>query len=97
MFGNDLGLGASTRLRAAKAQLDSCDGYVVLVVDPQTEEIDAHGPYEGLAATHRAAQLRAEFDDDGLGDVQVAVVRLHIPADSRSGTGEALRQARPVR
>lgn len=94
MFGESPG--ASTRLHAAQAELDTCDGYVVLVVDPQTEEIDAHGPFDGITATHEAAQRRAEFDGDGLGDVQVAVVRLHVPAESRSATGPAPRRVRPA-
>jgi hypothetical protein len=46
-------------------------------VDPQTGEVDAHGPYDGMAATLKADQLRHEFDEGGLTDVSVGVVRLH--------------------
>src|SRR3712207_7563815 len=53
----------------------SCDGYVVLAVDPQTGEVDAHGPYDGLTATVKADQLRRDFDRGGLEDVEVGVVR----------------------
>lgn len=65
------------RLIAAAEQLTHCDGYVVLAVDPQTGEIDAHGPFDGLTATIKADQLRRDFDHGGLEDVTVGVVRLH--------------------
>lgn len=61
-------------------ELDACDGYIVLVVDPQTDEADAHGPYDGLAATGAADRFRRDFDSAGLPDVQVTVTRLHRPA-----------------
>ena len=67
-------------LLEAAADLDECDGYVVLVFDPQTGEMDAHGPYEGVAATLRAEELRRNFDEDDLPDVVVRVSRLHLPA-----------------
>lgn len=69
----------SAALLAAATDLDECDGYVVLVFDPQTGELDAHGPYEGVAATFRAEEMRREFDSDGLRDVMVRVSRLHEP------------------
>ena len=56
-----------------------CDGYVVLVADPETGEADAHGPYDGLGATRHAQQLRSDFDHAELGDVLVRIVRLHRP------------------
>jgi|GEM_PF-2065405 len=64
-------------LVAAAEKLTRCDGYVVLAVDPQTGEIDAHGPFDGLTATVKADQLRRDFDRGGLEDVTVGVVRLH--------------------
>lgn len=69
----------SAALFAAAEDLDQCDGYVVLVFDPQTGELDAHGPYEGVAATFRADEMRREFDGDGLRDVIVRLSRLHEP------------------
>lgn len=69
----------SAVLLAAAADLDECDGYVVLVFDPETGELDAHGPYEGVAATLRAEEMRREFDEDGLRDVLIRVSRLHRP------------------
>lgn len=69
----------SAALLAAAADLDECDGYVVLVFDPETSEVDAHGPYDGIGATMRAESLRQEFDGDGLRDVVVRVSRLHSP------------------
>ena len=69
----------SAALLAAAADLDECDGYVVLVFDPETGEMDAHGPYEGVEATLRAEEMRREFDDDGLPDVLVRISRLHQP------------------
>jgi hypothetical protein len=44
---------------------------------PQTGEVDAHGPFDGLTATIKADQLRRDFDRGGLEDVTVGVVRLH--------------------
>jgi hypothetical protein len=69
----------SAVLLAAAADLDECDGYVVLVFDPETGELDAHGPYEGVEATLRAEEMRREFDEDGLRDVLIRVSRLHRP------------------
>lgn len=69
----------SAALLAAAADLDECDGYVVLVFDPVTGEMDAHGPYEGVAATVRAEELRRTFDSDDLNDVVIRVSRLHLP------------------
>jgi hypothetical protein len=60
-------------------ELNACDGYVVLVVDPETGEADAHGPYDGLNATVVADRLRTDLDRDDLADVAVAVTRLHRP------------------
>jgi hypothetical protein len=65
------------------AELDACDHYIVLVVDPQTQESDAHGPYDGLHATDAADRIRRNFDNDGLFDVLVSVCRLHEPAEAK--------------
>jgi hypothetical protein len=70
-------------LSAAVEQLQKCDGYIVLSLDPQTGEIDAHGPYDGLVATLTAGRKRQEFDDGELHDVHVGVVRLHSPHTAR--------------
>ena len=69
--------GESTDLMVAMAALDRCDGYVILLSDPQTDEIDVLGPHDGLQATVHADRLRREMDRDGLHDVVVRVVRLH--------------------
>ena len=68
-------------LVAAAEKLTQCDGYIVLAVDPQTGEVDAHGPFDGLMATVKADQLRRDFDRGGLEDVTVGVVRLHSPPE----------------
>jgi hypothetical protein len=60
-------------------ELNACDGYVVLVVDPETGEADAHGPYDGLNATVVADRLRTDLDRDDLADVAVGVTRLYRP------------------
>ena len=64
------------------AALDDCDGYVVLMVDPQTAEVDAHGPFGGPDAAVAAESLRSSLDSEGLGDVVVRIVRLHLPSGS---------------
>lgn len=61
----------------AEAALDDCDGYVVVAVDPQTGEVDAHGPYAGLGALHAAEDMRATFLREDLDDVVVRIVRWH--------------------
>ncbi|MEJ2868945.1 hypothetical protein WCD74_14325 [Actinomycetospora sp. OC33-EN08] len=66
----------------ALAALDECDGYVVLMVDPQTSEVDAHGPYGGPEAAIAADSLRTSLTAEGLEDVVVRIVRLHLPADA---------------
>jgi hypothetical protein len=62
------------------AELDACDSYIVLVTDPQTRESDAHGPYAGPIAVCIADGFRRDFNEGGLGDVEVRVTRLHPPA-----------------
>jgi hypothetical protein len=69
------------------AELYRCETFAVLVVDPATGEVDAHGPYDGLAATVRADGLRAELDADGLSDVLVGVTRLHLTEPSSAEPG----------
>ena len=64
----------------AQAELDACDGYVVLAVDPQTGEVDAHGPFRGLDALEAAESMRATLDREDLTDVVVRVVRWHQEA-----------------
>lgn len=62
---------------AATEELLRCDGYLVIVVYPQTAHVEAHGPYDGLAATATADRMRGELDRGGLYDSAVGVVRLH--------------------
>jgi hypothetical protein len=71
------------------AELYRCETFAVLVVDPATGEVDAHGPYDGLAATMRADGLRAELDADGLSDVLVGVTRLHLTGPPGAGGADA--------
>lgn len=70
--------------------LSRCPSYAVLVVDTETLEVDAYGPYDGLGATVAADRFRIELDAEGLREVIVGVSRLHGPADSgtRRTTGE---------
>ncbi len=63
----------------AVAALDECDGYVVLMIDPQTAEVDAHGPFGGPEAAVAADALRTSLDSEDLADVAVRIVRLHLP------------------
>ena len=46
--------------------LSRCWGYAVLVVDTETLEVDAYGPYDGLGATVAADRFRNELDAEGL-------------------------------
>lgn len=69
----------SVALHERAATLDDCDGYVVLMIDPITAAIDAHGPYTGFQALHDAEHRRTELDSEGLTEVAVTVVRLHHP------------------
>jgi hypothetical protein len=67
------------------AELDACDGYVVLVRDAQTGETDAHGPFDdGLDALGAAERTRLEFDRDEVDDIQVTITRLHLPEGRRA-------------
>jgi hypothetical protein len=63
----------------AVAALDECDGYVVLMIDPQTGEVDASGPFGGPDAVVAAEALRTSLDSEDLADVVVRIVRLHLP------------------
>lgn len=66
-------------IRDRLAGLDDRQAYIVLVVDPDTKEADAHGPYTGLDALCVADTFRRDLDAAGLGDVLVDVTRLHLP------------------
>lgn len=78
--GSDLGIGLpDVDWVDAEAGLDGCDGYLVMVVDPQTGEVDAHGPYTGVRALHAADETRTRFDREELDDVVVRIVRYHRP------------------
>ena len=59
------------------AELDACDGYIVLVRDAQTGETDAHGPFDGLGALCAADRSRLRFDLDEVEDIEVTITRLH--------------------
>jgi hypothetical protein len=68
---------AAANLIDAQCELDACDGYVVLAYDPQTGEVDAHGPFVGLHALDTAETMRLDLDREELEDVVVRVVRWH--------------------
>ena len=79
---SDTNVGSAVQMADQFASLYHCDGYVVLVADPETGEADAHGPYDGLGATRHAQRLRSDFDHAELDDVLVRIVRLHHPRSS---------------
>lgn len=68
--------------------------FVVVVVDPQTAEVDVYGPCTAPDATAEAREIRSDLDADGSGyaDVVVGVVPLHpdtadcVAASSRRTT-----------
>lgn len=74
---DDNGTPDEVTLVSAMETLSQCDGYAVLAGDPQTGEVDVHGPFDGLTATIEADRLRRDFDSGGLEDVRVDVVRWH--------------------
>jgi hypothetical protein len=51
--------------------------FIVLVVDPETGDLDSYGPYGYPAALAEASRRREEFDREELLDVLVVVVPLH--------------------
>ncbi|WP_018334097.1 hypothetical protein [Actinomycetospora chiangmaiensis] len=70
---------------AIEDRLDACDAYVVLVADPATGALDSYGPFDGPHALIDAERRRRDLDEGDLGDVNVAVVRHHLPMAPRSG------------
>lgn len=66
-------------------ELDRCDGYLVVVVDPQTQETDAYGPYDGITAIRCADRFRGDFDRAELPDVRITVTRFHRGATHQAG------------
>lgn len=60
--------------------------YAVLVVDPQTGEVDVYGPFDGHAAVVDAARRREEHDRADLEDVLIQVAPLQTPAALRHRT-----------
>jgi hypothetical protein len=69
--------------------LDNCDGYIVLVLDPDTHESDAHGPFSGIEAIHLADQFRRDFDSADLAEVEVTVTRWHRPTPTNDSDSVA--------
>ncbi|GAA4762054.1 hypothetical protein [Actinomycetospora chibensis] len=58
--------------------LDRCDGYVVLVVDPVTGESDCYGPFvEVTEAGQEVMRFREEFSLREFDEVLVELVRWH--------------------
>lgn len=70
---------------ALEDRLDACDAYVVLVADPATGAIDSYGPFDGPTALIDAERRRHDLDEGDLGDVDVAVVRHHLPEAHGAG------------
>ena len=66
-------------------RLDACDAYVVLVADPATGALDSYGPFDGPTALLDADRRRRGLDEGDLDDVNVAVVRHHLPAAEDPG------------
>lgn len=58
-------------------EIDACDGYLVVVSDPATGAVDAHGPFDGIGAAAEADRRRRELDAESLDDVVISVVRWH--------------------
>lgn len=72
----------STKRRSGESQF-----YVVVVADPSTGEIDAHGPSEGFEALCLAEEMRRDLDMMGLYDIKVRVVRLSAEPPAEPSTG----------
>jgi hypothetical protein len=72
----------SARRRSGESQ-----SYIVIVADPSTGEIDAHGPSEGIEALCLADEMRRDLDMMGLYDIKVRVVRLRMEPPAEPSTG----------
>ncbi|MHA6794916.1 hypothetical protein ACVGVM_15595 [Pseudonocardia bannensis] len=66
-------------LATATTALDTCDGYVVVVIDAVIGEADAYGPFTAAGACAEAERLRNEMGRGELGAVTVSVIGLHRP------------------
>lgn len=54
--------------------------YVILLIDPDTGDIEAYGPVDAAQAADLEALLRAEIlQSDELGEVGLLVLPLHVP------------------
>lgn len=56
------------------------EGFVVLMADPVTGEVDAFGPYAVATARAEVARRRTELVAEGLDEVLVLAVALNPPA-----------------
>ena len=65
------------RLLPSAEALEACDGWLVLVADPATGDLDTYGPYLHPGAARDAERRRRELDDEDLTDVVVTLVRWH--------------------
>lgn len=57
--------------------LDGCDGYLVIVADPDSRAMDAYGPLDEFSATREVDLRRQELDTEQLYDIFTGVVRWH--------------------
>lgn len=72
-------------------ELDECSGYVVMVTDPVTDEVDAYGPMTADVAVEEAERILRDLHGQGLRDVVVRMVRLHVPEGDGGRTAVAPR------
>ena len=75
------------RLIDRLAELDACDGCIVLVRDAQTGETDALGPFDGMGALCAADRTRFRFELDEVDDIEVTVTRFHHRVSAMTGAG----------
>lgn len=58
--------------------LDQCDGYVVLIADPATAQVECYGPFEDVVdAAALVVQSREDCDRWEFDEVIVELVRWH--------------------
>lgn len=62
--------------RDPSVEFFTAERFVVVAYDPQTDEMDSYGPYDGRTAVTECRRRRAAFDDGDLDDVVVVVVPL---------------------
>lgn len=79
----------SAVLASVTHRYDDGDGYVVMVADSVSNEVDAYGPMSVHDALVEAEKVGRDITSEGMAGIAIGVVRLQgIAVDETNGIGQ---------